>query len=144
VNEILKRQFAEIPLRNAYAKVAWFYNTWSWLTESGAAKTALDFAAIRNGERILEVAVGTGLVFAKIVKLNKEGLSDGIDLSESMLRRAERLAKRFPTERYHLQVGSAYKLPFASQSFDLVMNNFMFDLLPEEDFIPVLSDSGGY
>jgi ubiquinone/menaquinone biosynthesis C-methylase UbiE len=140
MNEILPRQVQESDIKSAYSKVAWFYNFWSWLTESKAAKTVLDFAEIKDGERILEVAVGTGPVFAGIVRRNQHGVSEGVDISESMLRRANRRMKDYPKERYHLQIGSAYKLPFESETFDLLVNNFMLDLLPEKDFVLLLSE----
>jgi ubiquinone/menaquinone biosynthesis C-methylase UbiE len=140
VNNILTRRYAEDATKDAYSKVARFYNLWSWLTESKAAKRVVELAEITDGERILEVAVGTGLVFAEIVRRNKNGVSDGLDLSPDMLRKAERRMKDYPKERYQLHVGNAYRLPFDSNTFDLVVNNFMLDLLPEEDFVAVLSE----
>jgi ubiquinone/menaquinone biosynthesis C-methylase UbiE len=140
VHRILPRQFTDDTTKDAYSKVAWFYNFWSWLTESSATRVVLELAKIRSGERILEVAVGTGLVFAEIVRRNTTGRSEGLDVSESMLRRAERLMKDFPNERYELRAGTAYKLPFDSHTFDLLVNNFMLDLLPEEDFVTILSE----
>ncbi len=140
MNTVLQRDFTESSVRDSYSKVAWFYNVWSRLTESKAAQKVLELAEIRDGERILEVAVGTGLVFAEVVRRNKNGVTDGVDVSPSMLRRAERLMKGYSEEHYHLHVGNAYKLPFDSSTFDLVINNFMLDLLPEDDFIAVLSE----
>lgn len=136
----LKRRFEEQTVKDAYAAVAWFYNSWSRMTESRAAGTVLELARIKNGERILEVAVGTGLVFAEIVKRNQHGINAGLDLSESMLQRAEKRMKNIPKDRYELHIGNAFKLPFNSQHFDLLINNFMLDLLPEQDFVTVLTE----
>ena len=41
---------------------------------------------------------------------------------------------------WSLQVADAYHLPFSDGAFDLVVNNYMFDLLPEEDFPAVLME----
>jgi ubiquinone/menaquinone biosynthesis C-methylase UbiE len=139
-NNILKRHASEGSIRSAYAKVAWLYNLWSRLTESRAARKVIEIAEIRDGERILEVAVGTGLVFDEIVRRNPNGLTNGVDISPGMLTRAERLMKNQPAQRYHLQIASAYKLPFESNTFDLLVNNFMLDLLPEADFPAILSE----
>ncbi|MGA9121016.1 MAG: methyltransferase domain-containing protein [Bacteroidota bacterium] len=140
MDRILPRNFNENAVRDSYSKVAWFYNIWSRLTESDAARKVVELAEIRDGERILEVAVGTGLVFVELLRRNEHGLTDGLDVSPSMLRKAERLVKNYPGEHYRLHSGSAYRLPFDSNTFHLVINNFMLDLLPESDFVPVLSE----
>ena len=124
-------------VRRLYAKYSRLYNSWSFITESKATNRALKLADIRDGESILEVAVGTGIVFERIVALNPNGENEGIDLSPEMLARAEkRLNKRF--SNYSLQVGDTYSLPYPDGTFDLNVNNYMFDLLPEEDFVWIL------
>lgn len=124
-------------VRRLYAKLSRLYDAWGFLTESKAVDRALKLANIRDGESILEVAVGTGTVFERIVALNHSGRNEGIDLSPEMLARAERrLRKRF--SNYSLQAGDAYFLPYPGEMFDLLVNNYMFDLLPERDFGQVL------
>lgn len=89
---------------------------------------------------VLEVAVGTGIVFAELVRANPSGKNEGLDLTEGMLARARaRLAKQ-GVGNYHLQVADAYDLPFPDRTFDVVVNNYMFDLLPEGDFARVLGE----
>jgi ubiquinone/menaquinone biosynthesis C-methylase UbiE len=124
-------------IRRTYANLSRYYDFWGSLTEQKATARALHRAHIENGERILEVAVGTGRVFEQIVTLNTEGENDGIDLSPEMLARARRrLGTRF--SNYSLQVADAYALPFAGETFDLIISNYLFDLLPERDFAVVL------
>jgi ubiquinone/menaquinone biosynthesis C-methylase UbiE len=124
-------------VRRIYARLSHIYDFWSSLTEQKATGRALELADIRNGENILEVAVGTGRVFEQIVSQNRYGRNEGIDLSPEMLARAEkRLRNRF--SNYSLKEADAYSLPFAGETFDLVINNYMFDLLPEQDFSRVL------
>ena len=137
---MLSRHRSDDSHKDRYSRIAWFYNLWSSLTEQRAAKKVIEWAEIRNGEQILEVAVGTGLVFAEIVRYNPSGFTRGIDISPRMLARAEMLMKNQPEQQYDLQIGSAYKLPFESNTFDLVVNNFMLDLMPEEDFPIILSE----
>ena len=57
-----------------------------------------------------------------------------------MLRHAETRAHKLAPGRYHLSVGDAYALAFPDASFDVVINNYMFDLLPEKDFALVLAE----
>jgi ubiquinone/menaquinone biosynthesis C-methylase UbiE len=125
---------------DAYAHVAWFYNLWGRLTESKTAGVVMEFAGVRGEERILEVAVGTGAVFENLVRQNRNGVAEGIDISASMLKRAVERMKSYPPERYRLQTGSAYRIPFPPDTFDLLVNNFMLDLCPEEDFSTILSE----
>jgi ubiquinone/menaquinone biosynthesis C-methylase UbiE len=121
-----------------YSRIAFFYDVWGNLTESKARKRALQLANIQNGESVLEVAVGTGLAFYEIVKANPNGKNYGIDLTESMLDKARQKINQ-TNAHYQLAVGDAYNLDFREAQFDVVVNNYMFDLLPEADFAKVLA-----
>lgn len=127
-------------VRAVYERLAPVYDAWAWLTESRARAACLEFAQVRDGEAVLEVAVGTGLTFAELLARNPSGRTEGIDLTAGMLRRAEARARRHGRGSYRLALGDAYALDFADASFDLVVNNYMFDLLPEEDFPRVLGE----
>jgi ubiquinone/menaquinone biosynthesis C-methylase UbiE len=130
-----KGQVADI-----YRRIAPSYDLWAWLTESNARDRCLELAAIRDGEDVLEVAVGTGLAFARILQANPAGRNEGIDLTEAMLVRAEKKAARSASSNYRLRVGDAYALDFPDDSFDVLINNYMFDLLPQQDFLTVLGE----
>jgi ubiquinone/menaquinone biosynthesis C-methylase UbiE len=132
---------SKAEVRRIYARLAPVYDSWGILTESKAVGTALRLADIRDGEAVLEVAVGTGRVFESIVSRNPSGRNEGIDLSPAMLQRAGKKL-RGRDANYSLAVADAYDLPFADDTFDLVMNNYMFDLLPEDDFGKVLAEFG--
>jgi ubiquinone/menaquinone biosynthesis C-methylase UbiE len=126
-------------IRRIYSKLSRYYDFWGSLTEQKATERALQLADIKNGENILEVAVGTGRVFERIVTINERGRNEGIDISPQMLARAEERLKNHITN-YSLNVGDAYSLAFPDDTFDLVINNYMFDLLPEGDFSLVLEE----
>ena len=123
-----------------YRKIAPSYDLWAWLTESKARDRCLELAAIRNGEDVLEVAVGTGLAFKRILEANPSGRNEGIDLTDAMLMRADRKAVKSGTNNYRLRIGDAYDLDFPDDSFDVLINNYMFDLLPQQDFLTVLEE----
>lgn len=133
--QIEKHRVADI-----YQKIAPSYDLWAWLTESKARDRCLELAAIRNGEDVLEVAVGTGLAFERILAANPAGRNEGLDLTEAMLIRAERKAAKSGSSNYRLRVGDAYDLDFSDDSFDVLINNYMFDLLPQRDFLAVLEE----
>ncbi len=128
----------EIP--EVYAGKAPVYDIWGKLTESKAQDLCLELADIQDGEAILEVAVGTGLSFQRILQQNPNGINEGLDLSPAMLVRAKDKAVKTGVKNYTLKLGDAYNLDFANDTFDLLVNNYMFDLLPEEDFQLILQE----
>ncbi len=125
---------------NVYSQTAPVYDVWGMSTESKARKRALALAQIQNGESVLEVAVGTGLTFRQILSANPDGYNVGVDLTPSMLQKAKDKAAKTGTSNYELLVGDAYHLQFPDHQFDVLMNNYMFDLLPEQDFGRVLEE----
>ena len=123
-----------------YRRIAPSYDLWAWLTESRARDRCLELANIEDGEAVLEVAVGTGLAFERILEANPSGSNEGIDLTDAMLSRAVRKAAKSGSSNYRLRVGDAYDLEFPDDSFDVLINNYMFDLLPQQDFLTVLEE----
>jgi ubiquinone/menaquinone biosynthesis C-methylase UbiE len=115
---------------NAYSRLALVYDAWSALVESRSLDAALNLAAIRNGEAVLEVAVGTGVLFRNILRRNPAGRNTGIDLTEAMLRRARRKAARTRVP-FELRQADARALPFADASFDVLVNCNMLGMLPD-------------
>jgi ubiquinone/menaquinone biosynthesis C-methylase UbiE len=136
----LTRGFSREEVQKEFSRVASFYDLWAGLTESKAVMRALELADIRDGERVLEVAVGTGIDFREIVERNKHGTNEGVDISPDMLSSAIERMKDYDPSCFHLQEGSAYSLPFNDNKFDLVVNNYMLDLLPESDFVNILRE----
>ena len=130
----LKRNLETNKTKTDYSKVVWFYNFWSWLTESKAAKYVLKFSEIKNGEQILEIACGTGVVFEQIVKQNPNGENLGIDLSPDMLQKAKKRLAKLDSQNYKLKEGDIFKLEIRENSFNLLVNNFMVDLMPSDTF----------
>lgn len=133
-------KLAKEQVSGVYDRIAPVYDLWAWLTEGKARRRCLELAAIQDGEDVLEVAVGTGLAFADILEANPSGRNEGIDLTAAMLARAEKKAARSGTDNYRLRVGDAYALDYPDDSFDVLVNNYMFDLLPEQDFTAVLGE----
>jgi len=131
--EILERKLDTIKTLRNYKNVVWIYDVWGWVTESKTAKKVIDLAEIKGGEKILEVACGTGVVFDQIVRRNSEGINIGIDISPDMLKKARRRLKNNPGN-YELKEGDIMNLDFNDNTFDIVINNFMVDLMPVETF----------
>lgn len=138
--EILEARIQKSDVLRVYRHLAPRYDAWARRAEAKARARCLELANIRNGEAVLEVAVGTGLTFAEILRRNPDGRNEGIDITEEMLARARRRAARVGARNYRLQLGDAYHLGYPDGTFDLLINNYMFDLLPLEDFPIVLGE----
>jgi ubiquinone/menaquinone biosynthesis C-methylase UbiE len=123
---------------SVYDNIAPIYDIWGKLTESHARNRAIELAAIKDGQTILEVAVGTGLAFYEIVKRNPNGVNIGIDLSQGMLAKAKKRLSRLSETNYSLDVGTAFDLSIENESIDILLNNYMFDLIPFEDMNKIL------
>lgn len=137
--KILEAFVRKNDIPKVYRSIAPIYDIWGVLTETKARKRCLELADIRDGAKVLEVAVGTGSAFIEILKRNPNGMNTGIDLTMEMLNRARRKAKKLGIGNYTLEPGDAYNLPYPEGTFDVVLNNYMFDLLPEQDFPHLLS-----
>ena len=112
---------------------AWVYDLWCGLTESQAHARALNVASARPGESVLEVAIGTGVLFAKLAGIDGLMRCVGLELSEVMLSRARRRLPEQRSLRHALCRGDARFLPFASGTFDLILNCYFMDLLSQGD-----------
>jgi demethylmenaquinone methyltransferase/2-methoxy-6-polyprenyl-1,4-benzoquinol methylase len=76
-----------------------------------------------SGERVLDVATGTGLVAAELARSGCAVV--GVDQSPEMLAAARRRFARAATERVELVEGEAEELPFASASFDALTFTYL-------------------
>jgi SAM-dependent methyltransferase len=81
-------------------------------------------AAPQPGERVLDVACGTGVVARRVApRVGSNGMVIGLDLDPDMLAVARAVAKQMDLAIEWRQ-GQAEKLPFPDASFDLVLCQF--------------------
>lgn len=84
------------------------------------ATTVLDAAQIQTGQRVLDVACGTGVVArAAITRVGAAGRVAGIDPNPGMVALANQLESRVDW-----RTGVAETLPFPNNSFDAVVSQF--------------------
>ena len=102
--EILKARSTHDEIVRKYNRIASIYDLFGILMESKARQRALDIAAIKNGEKVLEVALGTGLNFVEILKRNPRGWVEGIDVSTKMLKKAKRRISKIGQQNYRLHL----------------------------------------
>jgi ubiquinone/menaquinone biosynthesis C-methylase UbiE len=138
--EILEARYTHQEIVRKYNWIAPIYDLFGILMESKARQRALEIAAIQNGERVLEIALGTGLNFVEVLRRNPRGWVYGIDVSMKMVKKARRRICRTGQKNYTLHLCDCRHLPFEDETFDIVMTQYLLDILPVEDFIPILTE----
>jgi ubiquinone/menaquinone biosynthesis C-methylase UbiE len=88
-------------------------------------------AGIGPGERILDLACGTGELERRVARAQSDAEIVGVDLAGSMVARARTKVGERPNIR--IEVADVHNLPFSSDSFDAVVcaNTFHYFTRPE-------------
>src|SRR5919106_2563108 len=94
--------------------------------EKQAIGPLLDELKVRDGDRLLDVGTGPGLVAAAAAERGADVI--GIDFSEAMVLEARR---RYPDLEF--QEGAAESLPFEDGQFDAVVANFVLHHLGQPE-----------
>jgi ubiquinone/menaquinone biosynthesis C-methylase UbiE len=95
------------------------------------AADLIDRAAPRPGERVLDVACGTGVVARLAAERMGSGRVTGLDINAGMLAVARSLPAD-ATRPIEWQEGSALALPFSDEAFDLILCQFGLQFFPDK------------
>lgn len=107
---------------SGWNKAAPYYDTLWQEQLKPAQELLLSMAAIRNGEWVLDIACGSGLVtFPAALAVAPNGKVTATDLSEYMLEIARDLAKEYGLHHVSFQQMEAEKLTFPDACFDVVL-----------------------
>ena len=111
-----------------------FYDPLIWLMTLGQARTLralpLDLAALRPGERVLDVGCGTGdVTLAAARRVGPGGVAVGIDAAPEMIAVARGKVRR-TGRRVQFRVEPVETLSFAAGSFDVALSSLMMHHLP--------------
>jgi SAM-dependent methyltransferase len=91
---------------------------------------------LQPGERVLDLGSGAGtdsLVAAQMV--GPEGRVTGIDMTPEMLGKARQAAETMGATNVEFVDGEVENLPFADESFDVIISNGVIDLVPDKDAV---------
>lgn len=138
--EAIDARITQDDIGPVYDHIAPVYDLWARLTESRARGRALELADIQDGQDILEVAVGTGMAFYAMAENNPGGTNTGIDISSGMLNKAKKRLQKLPHQNWSLNTGSAFQIDVPDESVDILMNNYMFDLVSFADMGVVIAE----
>ncbi|MBM3814280.1 MAG: methyltransferase domain-containing protein [Acidimicrobiia bacterium] len=127
--------------RRVYDVLSTIYPLSTYCFHSRAHKTAVDMAGIQDGMHVLEVATGSGEMFRRLVKANRNGKTVGLDLSPRMAARTQKQVRRdYPDAWTECQAVDARYLPFRDASFDAVVCCYLLELLSTEDIFLTLQE----
>ncbi len=91
-------------------------------------------ADIREGEVVLDIGSGGGLdVFLASKKVGLRGKVIGLDMTEQMVRKANRNAKKGNYTNVEFKLADAEDIPLKDNSADLVMSNCVINLAPNKE-----------
>jgi SAM-dependent methyltransferase len=128
----------------AAQRQAWVSFTPFELTTCTAAPRLVEFAGIQAGQRVLDVACGTGVV---AITAQRRGANvTGLDLTPELLKRAHENAAVADAD-VEWREGDVESLPFLDGAFDVVLSQFghMFAPRPEiatREMLRVLKPGG--
>jgi ubiquinone/menaquinone biosynthesis C-methylase UbiE len=95
------------------------------------ATAVLDAAALHRGERVLDIACGTGVVTRLAAdRVGPDGAVAGLDINPAMLA----VARSLPTSGAAIEwyEGNAESLPLAEGSFDVVLSSLGLQFVPDK------------
>jgi phosphatidylethanolamine/phosphatidyl-N-methylethanolamine N-methyltransferase len=111
-----------------YQNLAWIYDVVFGPALHPGRVDAIRRMAIKPGDRLLEVGVGTGI---NVALYPRACAVTGIDLSSSMLEKArDRIARKNIRNARLLQMDAA-NLKFADDSFDIVYAPYVISVVPD-------------
>jgi demethylmenaquinone methyltransferase/2-methoxy-6-polyprenyl-1,4-benzoquinol methylase len=140
-DQILEVNAPSEKVPKMYSRLSRIYEIWARLTETRARERVLALAAVNAPQDVLEVATGTGVQLASLARANEGGRTVGVELSEGMVKATRsRLDAEGLSEDVELIPGSGLDLPLPDDSFDLVVNGYMLDLLPHDDIPRALGE----
>jgi ubiquinone/menaquinone biosynthesis C-methylase UbiE len=109
--------------------------------EIEAREAYLGLLGVSDGDRVLDVGCGSGVVTRAIARrVGERGLAVGLDPSPALLAVARELARDAGlSDRIEFREGSALRLPFRDASFDAVMCVTVLSHVPDgESALPEL------
>src|SRR3989344_2175690 len=93
-----------------------------------------DLANLKEDEKVLDLGSGSGMdVFVAALKVGDTGHVSGVDMTDEQLEKSEQLRKNHNIANVSFQKSYIETLPFADESFDVVISNGVINLCPDKE-----------
>ncbi len=118
-----------------YDRFSYFYDFLDTFPGLGSAekrwrKHAIDMLDIKEGERVVDIATGSGLIIPWIAEKNPKEII-GIDISTGMLEMAKKRAKKNGVKNAVFIKGDVEQLPLRDSSVEKVISTFSLTTIPD-------------
>lgn len=125
-----------------YNKIAGVYDMLAERSERPVRAAGLKMLDAHSGDRVLEIGFGTGHCLVELARaVGPSGRVFGIDLSDNMVRAAEKLVRdEGLKERVELVCGDALHLPYEAESLDGLFMSFTLELFDTPEILKVLGE----
>ncbi len=91
---------------------------------------------INQGEQILDIGCGAGVdTILAALSVGPKGSVVGVDIVPEMIARAESNLQMMDLDNVDFQNTSGEKLPFADDTFDVVISNGVINLIPDKEAV---------
>jgi SAM-dependent methyltransferase len=88
---------------------------------------------IKRGESVLDIGCGAGVdTIIAAVMVGPQGKTIGLDFVPEMVQRAKQNLQITKLQNVSFELGSGEELPFANESFDCVISNGAYNLIPDK------------
>jgi arsenite methyltransferase len=93
-----------------------------------------DLGQIKAGNTVLDLGSGAGLdCFLAVRKVGAEGKVIGVDMTQAMIDKARKNAKKYKFDNVEFRLGDIESLPVDSASVDVIMSNCVINLAPNKE-----------
>ena len=88
---------------------------------------------IKPGESVLDIGCGAGVdTIIAAIMVGPQGKTIGLDFVPEMVQRAKQNLQITKLQNVSFELGSGEELPFANESFDCVISNGAYNLIPDK------------
>ncbi len=132
---------ASDTLQKVYNVLSRFYGFTAAPLERKPRLRGLELVSIQPQDKVLEVAVGPGATMLEILKrVDRTNIVYGVDFSSGMLEKTRHTVTKAGFFNVDLRQSDARSLPFEDNTFDVLYNSFMLDLIPLAEMPVVLGE----
>jgi len=91
------------------------------------------YVGLKDGETVLDLGSGGGIdAFLAAKKVGPKGKVIGVDMNESMIRRAKEAAEEYGFKNVDFRLGEIEKMPVEDNTVDAIISNCVINLSPDK------------